>query len=463
MDYKEFINAKQKVEIDSGFDVEIEHLNNNLFNYQKRIVKWALKKGRCALFEDTGLGKTIQQLEWANQVHLKTNKPVLIISPLAVASQTELEAKKFGIDAKKINEQSEIVESINIINYEKLHKIDVSIFSGVVLDESSILKSFTGKTTNMLIDLFKNTPYRLSCSATPSPNDFIEIGTQAEFLGICKKREMLAEFFINDASSGIGWRLKGHSELEFYKWISEWAIVLKNPKDIGFDDEEYKLPNLNIIPIILDSEIDKNKLFGVTTAKTLSERREARKESTPAKVEKIVDIINTNADNIFLVWCNFNNESELLHKSIANSYEIKGSDTPEHKENGMIQFANGNIKCLISKPSICGFGMNWQKCNNMIFCGLSDSFEQFYQAVRRCYRFGQTKDVNVYIVLSEKELSILDNIKDKEKKHQQMTCNMIHLLSDKFKVDLDIVNKLNTQIDNYTQIVKLPKFIKEEN
>lgn len=457
-DYEEFIKNKTKVIIDSGFDIELDQLNENLFDYQKLIVRWALRKGRCALFEDTGLGKTIQQLEWANQVHKYTNKPVLILSPLAVASQTELEAEKFGIVAKKIENNEQVINGVNIINYEKLHKIDTDQFIGVVLDESSILKSFTGKTTNLLIQTFNKTPYKLSCSATPSPNDYTEIGTQAEFLNICTKNEMLSLFFINDASSRIGWRLKGHSEEEFYKWISNWAILLKNPSNLGFDGDKFILPELNMQNVILKSKVDDGYLFGVTTAKTLSERRIARKEALPDKIEKIKEIIEQNKNEKFLIWCNYNDESEMLKKAIPNGYEIKGSDTDEHKSYGMIEFAKGNIDCLISKPSICGFGMNWQVCHNIIFCGLSDSFEQFYQAIRRCYRFGQENQVNVYIVISEKELSILDNIKEKENKHQKMSINMINIVSEKLKEDLQIEKHIEKE-NQYIEIVKLPKFI----
>lgn len=457
-DYEEFIKNKTKVIVDSGFDIELDQLNENLFDYQKLIVRWALRKGRCALFEDTGLGKTIQQLEWANQVHKHTNKPVLILSPLAVSSQTELEAEKFGIVAKKIENNEQVINGINIINYEKLHKIDTEQFIGVVLDESSILKAFTGKESMLLIKTFNKTPYKLSCSATPSPNDYTEIGTQAEFLNVCEKREMLSLFFINDASSGIGWRLKGHSEEEFYKWISNWAILLKNPSNLGFDGDKFILPKLNMQNVILKSKVDDGYLFGVTTAKTLSERRAARKEALPDKIEKIKEIITQNKDEKFLIWCNYNDESEMLKKAIQNGYEIKGSDTDEHKSYGMIEFAKGNIDCLISKPSICGFGMNWQICHNIIFCGLSDSFEQFYQAIRRCYRFGQENQVNVYIVMSEKELSILDNIKEKEQKHQKMSMNMINIVSEKLKEDLQIEKHIEKE-NQYTKIVKLPRFL----
>ena len=269
---------------------------------------------------------------------------------------------------------------------------------------------------------------------------------------------MLSLFFINDASSGIGWRLKGHSEEEFYKWISNWAILLKNPGNLGFDGDKFILPALNMQNVILESKVDDGFLFGVTTAKTLSERRTARKEALPDKIDKIKEIIDQNKNEKFLIWCNYNDESEMLKKAIPNGYEIKGSDTDEHKSYGMLEFAKGNIGCLISKPSICGFGMNWQICHNIIFCGLSDSFEQFYQAIRRCYRFGQEKQVNVYIVISEKELSILDNIKEKENKHQKMSMNMINIVSEKLKEDLQIEKHIEKE-NKYTQIVKLPQFI----
>lgn len=426
-DYNLFLKEKEEKRVDSGFEVKDSELNKNLFDWQREIVKWCLKKGKCALFEDTGMGKTIQQLAWAEAIVNHTKGKVLIIAPLAVSKQTAKEGEKFGIKVNIIENESDIKEGISVTNYEKLHKFDLSQFIGVCLDASSILKSYSGKTTMELIDTFRYTPYKLSCSATPSPNDYTELGNQAEFLNVMTMSEMLATYFINDASHGNGWRLKGHSEIEFYKWITEWAILINNPSNLGYDGSRFILPNLNIHKIILNSKSWNTDTLFAVPAETLGERREARKSSIPEKIETIKDLVSK-MDNC-LIWCDYNYESEELKKAIPNGYEIKGSDSPEYKEKGMTGFSEGNVKILISKPSICGFGMNWQNCNNMIFCGLSDSYEQFYQAIRRCWRFGQTKEVNVYVVISDKETNMLDNIKRKEVLHQKMSKNMIEIMS----------------------------------
>ncbi len=445
MTYEEFLKKKEVKKEYYGF--ETDDLNSNLFDYQKSIVKWALKKGKAALFEDTGLGKTIQQLAWAEAVNKHTNKPVLILAPLAVSEQTAQEAIKFNIQCKLVENDNDVVNGVNITNYEKIHKFNTTVFSGIVLDESSIIKSYSGKTTKDLQERFKLTPFKLCCTATPSPNDYTEIGTTAEFLNIMPRSEMLATYFINDCikrkgkNDRIGWRLKGHAEKEFFKWISTWAMMIKNPSDIGFDGSMFNLPNLNITEVIIESKPTEECLF-VEYAETLTERREARKESIDQRVEKAKQIAN-DTDQC-LIWCDYNYESDALHKSIENSVEVKGSDDQNHKKNSMIGFANKSIKHLISKPSICGFGMNWQNCNNMIFCGLSDSYEQFYQAIRRCWRFGQKKEVNVYVIISEKEMNVLKNIKRKQMEHERMSQEMIKVMSDSAKQELlNIVNNTN--------------------
>ncbi|MDR2833284.1 MAG: DEAD/DEAH box helicase [Streptococcaceae bacterium] len=434
--YEELLERKKNKFKATGIQVEQEKLNKHLFPFQRAIVAWALRKGKAALFENTGLGKTLQQLSWAEEIHKYTNQPVLIIAPLAVASQTVQEAAKFDIHAKQVFEEDEIFNGINITNYERVEKFEPSQFSGVVLDESSILKSFIGRTSQMMIHRFEQTPYKLCATATPSPNDYTELGTTSEFLGVLRKDEMLAEFFINDVQGknkpgedrgAIGWRLKGHSEAEFYKWIGTWGMFISHPRDLGFDDEGYDLPELTINPIVLESEADVGSLFPVR-ASTLTERREARNMSLEERAKKTLELVETDQENQWLIWCNYNNESDLLKKIIPDSVEISGSDKPEAKVDGFIGFSTGVVRNLITKPKIAGFGMNWQNCHQMIFMGISDSFEQYYQAVRRCYRFGQTKPVNVYIVLSEKEMNILDNIKRKQKKHDEMVKNMNEIM-----------------------------------
>lgn len=426
LDYDKFLESKEIVIPDSGF--EPDNLNPYLFDFQRDIIKWALRKGKVALFEDTGLGKTIQQLAWAEAVAHHENGKVLILAPLAVSKQTAKEAEKFGIQCQLCETGTDVVNGVNITNYEKIKHFNTDEFCGIVLDESSILKSYAGKTTKDIINRFRYTKYKLACTATPSPNDFTELGNHAEFLNVMTMNEMLAMYFINDASNGSGWRLKGHSVDEFFKWIAEWAIMIKTPADLGFDDSKYNLKKLQIHSIVTESSTPEGSLFAMP-AETLSERRQARKESLDVRVSKTVEIVNEHPDDQVLIWCNYNDESDALKKAIPGSYEVKGSDTDEHKENGMIGFADGSVKVLISKPSICGFGMNWQNCHRMIFCGLSDSYEQFYQAVRRCYRFGQKKPVDVYVITSEAEANVLNNIKAKQQRHDLMSHEMLKVIN----------------------------------
>ena len=431
MTYDDFLKSKEYHVQPTGF--EADQLNKNLFDYQRDIVKWALRIGKAALFEDTGLGKTIQQLSWAEAVAKHTDGTVLILAPLAVSKQTAQEAVKFGILCNLVESQADIKKGINITNYEKIHKFDTDCFDGIVLDESSILKSYSGKTTKELQERFAYTPYKLCCTATPSPNDFTEIGTTSEFLGVMPRTEMLSTFFINDCikkngkNEHIGWRLKRHAEKEFFRWMSTWAMMIKTPSDLGYDGSKFILPRLNIVTDIIESEAEIGSLF-VEYADTLSERREARKQSLDERVSKVAQIASTSDQ--CLIWCDFNDESTALKKAIQGSVEVKGSDTPEHKEKAMIGFGKNEVKYLVSKPSICGFGMNWQNCHDMIFCGLSDSFEQFYQAIRRCYRFGQNQEVNVHIVISEKEMNVLKNIKRKQADHERMSKEMVKIMSE---------------------------------
>lgn len=741
--YNQFIASKKLNISHFGFDVSESEMNPKLFDFQKAVVKWAVKKGKSAIFADCGLGKTAMQLEWANLINKKEKKPILVLAPLAVSKQTIGEGKKFDIETNIISCNEDIKQGINIINYEKLHKIDASQFIGVVLDEcfspdtpidvfnidnvlekryikdiqigdkifnannqdyvhkiykrkinraiqinvdgrkitssenhpyftlhgwkcaqdiqagdyilatetavqllrndfsakicgtknaeilreillsemenessrafcessqfrssekervskiqmvqkrksesikrdrtnnqsqsneqsrnkkknfiyiaedkaqtfrawgkwsrndiatannegciirkldsgicyitgetntkfsnllqsrlmqsrlknsyrnrryeplqqeinrqkkgqkigfirvdsikileqghpelekyrdakgniyfydikatrhpsysingllvhnSSILKSFTGKMRNQIIDEFAHTPYKLACTATPSPNDFMELGNHCEFLNVMTRTEMLSMFFINDASDTGTWKLKGHAEDDFWQFIGSWAAMFSNPSDIGFDGSTFILPELKVHKIILSSDKTQNDRLFDLPAEGLDEIRKARRNSLEIRVAKTKEIVETN-DGQFLIWCDFNNESEQLTASISESVEVKGSDESEHKENAMIDFANGKIETLITKPSIAGFGMNWQNCSNMIFCGLSFSYEQYYQAIRRCWRFGQTKEVNVYIIISDKEQSVLDNIERKRKQHLKLNDNIIN-------------------------------------
>jgi len=427
MNYEEFLKSKQFSVSFKSIDIERDELNSALFEYQKDLVYLALKKGHFALFAMTGTGKTAMQVEWAYQVWSYFKKPVLILAPLSVANQTINEAKKIlGYDIKLCESNDDIVNGVNITNYEKLHKFDVSQFIGVALDESSILKSFTGKVRNQIVDGFSKTPMKLACSATPAPNDFVELGNHVEFLNICRSPEMLSMFFINDVNGEGKWRLKKHAESKFWEWVANWSAVFTKPSDIGYpkdEDTKYSLPDKHTYNHIVPSPPSDGLLFAIE-ASDLNQRRKARKESLTQRCEIAAELVN-NSDGIWLVWCDLNDESKLLKSLINDSVEVKGSDTETHKIKSAEEFANGNIKCLIAKPSMFGMGLNFQVCHNMVFTGLSDSFEQVFQATRRCYRFGQKNDVNVHIVYSEAEGKVKENQLRKETQFLQMIDELV--------------------------------------
>lgn len=439
MQYIDFLKSKQTLAVNAGFDVDKSKLNPLLFDYQKDIVKWALKKGKVALFEDCGLGKTIQQLEFADRVCRYTEKPVLIIAPLAVAKQTQREGEKFGYYVNICRKQKDVVTGVNITNYEMIEHFDPDAFSGVVLDESSILKSYTSSTKNYLTEAFKKTPYKLCCTATPSPNDFTELGNHAEFLNIMSRTEMLATFFVHDGGSTQDWRLKGHAKDKFFEWVASWACCITNPADLGYDGSGFVLPKLNIIEHVVKSDKledeDGQQLLCANMSMSLSERRQSRKDSAEKRSRLASEIAN-NYDGQSIVWCDYNDESAMLKSYIDGAVEVKGSDTPEHKTTAMIGFSEGNVKCLVSKPKIAGWGMNWQNCDNIIFAGLSDSFESYYQAVRRCWRFGQKKPVTVHIIISEAEGAVKQNIERKQADAQKMTSELVKYTKDILKSDI---------------------------
>ncbi len=423
MKYDEFIEGKQRSDNTCGF--EVDEVNPMLFDFQKDIVIWALKMGKSAIFADCGLGKTPMQLEWAHKVNLHTGKPVLILAPLAVSRQTIGEGVKFGIDVQKYTDGN---CGILISNYEQLHNIDLSLFAGIVLDESSILKSYSGKIRNDIIEKTKDMKFKLACTATPAPNDFMELGNHAEFLNIMTRSQMLSMFFINDTAHTGTWRLKGHAEKKYWKWLTEWAVMIRKPSDLGYEDNGFLLPPIKIHEHIIDAKPLDGELFA-TVASTLQERQKARRETVSERSKLAADIVN-NTDGLFLIWCNLNTESQELKRSIENAVEITGSDTDKHKEDSMTNFSKSKIQRLVTKPKIAGFGMNWQNCHNTIFVGLSDSYEQYYQAVRRTWRFGQKEQVNIHIVISENEGSVLQNIRRKEKDADNMAREMVKNMKD---------------------------------
>ena len=457
MNYDEFLKTKELQTIEAGFDVPDEWLSDKLFDFQKDIVKWALKKGKAAILTGCGTGKSFMLLEWAWCVHKKTNGKVLIISPLSVVKQTAREAEKFDICEVNIcRTQDDIKDGINITNYEMVEHFNANDFIAVILDESSILKSFTSQTTIEFTDKFRKTPYKLLCTATIAPNSFTEIGTSCEFLGIMSRAEMLATYFVHDGGKTSEWRLKKAGVNKFWEWFATWAIYFNSPADLGYETSGYDLPNLNMKTILTESEVEDYEMF-VRLAETLQERREARKQSIEDRTNKALELTQSNDDQ-WLLWVDYNDESEALRKKIPNAVEVKGSDEPEFKAKASIDFANGDIRCLVSKPSIFGFGSNFQSCHNMIFCGLSDSYERFYQAVRRCWRFGQEHEVNVYIILSEKEVNILENIKKKEMQMEEMQKNMTALMKEVTLSEIKHTTRITTSYKPTVEM-ELPSFL----
>lgn len=425
MNYDEFIASKSRHRIASGF--EPKPIKAKLFDWQKSVVRWAVRNGCAALFEECGLGKTLQQLEWARQVQNHTLAPVLILTPLAVAHQTAAEGKKFGITTKVVQSQGEVGKSgIWITNYEKLEHFDPGAFSGVVLDESSCLKAFTGKTRIALTAAFSKTPYRLCCTATPSPNDYTEFGQHAEFLSVCTPAQMLATFFVNDTFNTGDWRLKKHAEGEFWKWVASWACCVSRPSDIGFKDDGYDLPPLQMHTetVDIDESLDAGEeLFRHATLSATTIHREMRMTSE-ARAQRVAQVVATSPDEQWLVWCNTNDEADKLAAAIPGCTEVRGSDTALHKERAVADFLSGKIRTLVSKSSIFGFGLNLQNCSHMAFVGLSYSFEDLYQALRRCYRFGQTREVHAHIVQARTEGAILQTIQRKIDQHTAMQKEM---------------------------------------
>ena len=465
MDYYEFLKTKDIKVIDCGFEVDTDTLSPKAYIWQKDIVKWALKKGIAALFEECGLCKTLQELMIAKAVADKENKPSLILTPLAVADQTRREGEKFGIEAKVIRNQNEIeLNKVNITNYEILSHFDLSVFGCVILDESSILKDYTSNTKKELVDKCSVVPYRYAATATPSPNDYVELGNHAEFLGIMSRTEMLATYFVHDGGNTSKWRLKGHAADKFFQWVASWSVCVTNPADLGYDGSSYILPPLNIHEHIVKSSKleDANgqiRLFA-SDSLSLNERRAARRDSLEERV-KVAATIANGTDKQVLVWCDLNDESKALTDAINGAVEVRGDNTPEHKVNAMNGFTVGNIRSLVSKPKIAGWGMNWQNCNIMIFVGLSDSFEAFYQAVRRCWRFGQKNPVDVYIITSEADGCVKDNIERKQSDAERMKKELVYFTKDILTAEIRHTTRI-TESYMPTEIMILPNWLRSE-
>ena len=436
--YLEFLEKKKKHFVYSGFDIEDSELNKNMFDFQKFIVKRALKAGKYAIFADCGLGKTLMQLEWANQVSKYTNKAVLILAPLAVVGQTYQEGKKFGID----------MNNIDVQNYEQLDNIDCSIYGGVVLDESSILKNFEGATKKQILDNFYNTPYKLACTATPSPNDPMELGNHSEFLNIMTRNEMLAMYFIHDGGETSKWRIKGHATKLFYQFVGTWAIMLNKPSDIGFNKEGYELPKLNITENQIKTPKRENgSLFNDAIISATNFNSELRLTKIE-RLDEVVNIINLKPNENFIIWIKQNEEGELLKKLLPDAIEVKGSDSNEWKKEKLLGFANNEFRILITKTKIASFGMNYQNCKNQIFASLDFSFEGLYQAIRRSYRFGQKDEVNIYLITTDTMSNVKQSIDTKQKQFEIMQNEMNEAINENLKGNQMTQNYFDTESEN---------------
>lgn len=459
MNYESFLQSKLLVSSPSGFDALESGLPLRLYPYQRDLVKWACKRGKAALFTMTGTGKTAMQVSWAEQVVIHTNEAVLILAPLAVSKQTVREASKFGVIVYPCRTQADVVSpGINIVNYEMLHHFDPSQFAGIVLDESSIIKAYDGKMRKSILDFARNIPYRLACTATPSPNDYMELGNHAEFLGVMSYTEMLSTFFVHDGGDTSKWRLKGHAEDAFWAWLASWGVFLTKPSDLGYSNDGFDLPTLHTHQHVVHSEAPEGALFAFE-ARGLAERRGARKESLERRVEKCMEIVNQSRKPFF-IWCGLNAESTMLKQLIPGAVEVTGSDSDEHKEKSMMDFAAGTITVMISKPSICGFGMNFQVCADTAFVGLSDSFEALFQSTKRFHRHGQTNEVNRHLIISEAEGSVLTNVQRKEREFEVMIQNMVEHTK---TMNLENIRSLTHQKLTYNakESIQFPSWIVE--
>lgn len=457
--YTTFLERKRIIDPMTGIE-SVPELPAFMFPHQADIVRWALRRGRAAVFAGTGLGKTLMELVWCREVAKHTGKPALLFAPLAVSHQHEREAGSFGVKARIVAASSDGDDEVDITNYQKLDHFDLSRFGGVALDESSILKSTDGHYRTRLIEECKGIPFRLAATATPAPNDFMELGNHAEFLGIMSYTDMLATFFTHDNGDTQKWRLKGHAETEFWKWMASWAVMLRKPSDLGYSDEGYDLPPLHQhqhqVSVAYTPSLETGTLFPME-ASTLQERIAARRDTVEDRVALAASI--TPSDRPFVWWCNLNAESDALAKAIPDAVEVRGSDSEADKERKLIDFSEGRIRVLVTKPSICGFGMNWQHCADTGFVGLNDSFEQVYQAIRRFWRFGQKKPVNVHFIAAETEGAVVANLRRKEADAERMAAAMVLHMAD--LSSQEVRGTVRTIPDyNPTQPLLLPDFVR---
>ena len=452
-EYHKFLEKKKFHVKESGFLLGEDDLNPSLFPFQRYCVLNALRCGRYALFENTGLGKTIQQLEWAHQVSKKTKRPVIIIAPLAVVGQTIDEGRKFGYDVRRAGSEKSGY-GLYISNYDQIQNLDVKVYAGVVLDESSILKNYDGATRTLIIETFKETPYKLACTATPSPNDVMELGNHAEFLDVMNRNEMLAMYFIHDGGNTSSWRLKGHCEVAFWDFVSTWAIMIEKPSDIGFSDEGYILPPLNLIEDHIETKKRDNWALFNDMAVNATGYNEELRQTMDERMRRVAEIVNSNPNDNYIVWIKQDAEGEMLRNLIPDAIEVRGSDTPETKEKRLLGFAKSEFRVLITKLRIAQFGMNYQNCHNQIFASLDFSFESTYQGIRRCYRFGQTHEVNIVLICTD----TMQNVRETIQRKQDMFLAMQKAMTSATNRSVKNQYKLTTKTGS--KVMRLPQFIR---
>lgn len=452
-DYRAFLERKKTAIPESGFDIDENKLNPLLFPFQKYCIKRALKCGKYALFENTGLGKTFQQIEWSKQVIAHNGDGrVIIIATLAVVGQTIAEGRKFGYDIYRIGEHEG--DGIYITNYDQIPNLNISDYIGVVLDESSILKNFDGKTKQMIIDVFNKTRYKLACTATPSPNDIMEICNHAEFLNVMSRNEMLAMYFVHDGGNTSSWRLKGHCEQIFWDFVSDWATMIEKPSDIGFSDEGYILPPLNYIEEHIETtKRDNGCLFNDMAVNATGYNEELRL-TIKERISRAVEIVKEHPNENFIIWIKQDIEGDLIRELLPEAVEVRGNESPEAKERKLLAFGNNEYRVLVTKLKIAQFGLNYQNCHNQIFVSLDFSFESTYQGIRRSYRFGQTEQVNVYLICTD----TMENVRETINKKQEIFLNMQKSMTEATCRNISVSRRFRETAG--TIKMQLPTFIK---
>lgn len=452
MGYHEFLLQKSQINSDDGFDPL--SIPDFLFDHQKYLVETAIRKGRSAVFADCGLGKTAIEMVWADNVVRKTNGRVLLLTPLAVASQMQDEAEKFGIEVSR--KQTDLPKGIIVANYERLHHFDPNDFDGCVCDESSILKSYQGTRKKEITSFMRKMRFRLLATATAAPNDFIELGTSSEALGYLGYMDMLNRFFKNDLNNSangrmrgevVKWRLKGHAEKPFWRWVCSWARAVRKPSDIGFSDDGFILPPLHEIEHTVDVKKLREGMLFAMPAVGLQEQREERKLSIEERCEKMASLVNTNEPA--LLWCHLNDEGNLLEKLVPDAVQVSGKDSDEAKEEKLTAFGRGQIRCLVTKPKIGAWGLNYQHCNHVLTFP-SHSFEQYYQSVRRCWRFGQKRPVTVDIVTTDGDSGVLKNMQRKSKQADVMFSNLVQEMQSELSI---------RKVDSFINKQELPTWL----